>query len=132
MYTSVFQKDTDIDGEWLQIFDETKKGGQKHLLEPEAKRICMENRTPVTHFEMTKNAEETVRLAGEISYPSFLKIVSPDVIRRLLGLSNPEPQEARECWRDFQENPAEGREVQAESKNRRCSHFARVLVSANS
>jgi hypothetical protein len=120
-----------LTGNVYKIFDETKKGGQKHLLEPEAKRICMENRTPVTRFEMT-NAEETVRLADEISYPSFLKIVSPDVIRRLLGLSNPEPQEPRECWRNFQENPAEGREVQAESKNRRCSHFARVLDSANS
>jgi len=56
--------------------------GRKHLLETEAKTICMEYGIPVTRFELAKNEAEAVNFAEKIGYPIVLKIVSPDVIHK--------------------------------------------------
>jgi len=58
------------------------KEGRKHLLEPEAKKVCMEYGIPVTNFEVVKNDAEAVKFAEEIGYPVVLKIVSPDIIHK--------------------------------------------------
>lgn len=65
-----------------EIFNKVKKEGRKFLLEPEAKRVCIEYGIPVTDFEVAKSREEAVRFASKIGYPVVLKIVSPDVIHK--------------------------------------------------
>jgi len=55
---------------------------RKHLLETEAKTVCMEYRIPVTKFKLAKNKADAVNFADEIGYPVVLKIVSPDVIHK--------------------------------------------------
>ena len=65
-----------------KIFEEARKEGRNYLLEPEAKTICMEYGIPVTKFRVAKTAEEAVKFAEEIGYPTVLKIVSPDIIHK--------------------------------------------------
>jgi acetyl-CoA synthetase (ADP-forming) len=64
------------------IFMEARKAGRKHLLEMEAKSVCMEYGIPVTQFRLAKSEAEAVKLAEEIGYPVVLKIVSPDIIHK--------------------------------------------------
>jgi acyl-CoA synthetase (NDP forming) len=79
-----------------KIFEEAREEGRKFLLEPEAKTICMEYGIPVTTFRVAKTAEEAVKFAEEIGYPTVLKVVSPDVIHKfdvggvVLDLKSPE------------------------------------------
>jgi len=79
-----------------KIFEEARKEGRKYLLEPEAKTICREYGIPVTTFRVAKTADEAVKFADEIGYPTVLKIVSPDVIHKfdvggvILNLKSPE------------------------------------------
>ncbi len=79
-----------------KIFEEAREEGRNYLLEPEAKTICMEYGIPVTTFRVAKTAEEAVKFADEIGYPTVLKIVSPEVIHKfdiggvLLNLKSPE------------------------------------------
>ena len=65
-----------------KLFEGAREEGRKFLLEPEAKTICMEYGIPVTKFRVAKTAEEAVKFAEEIGYPTVLKIVSPDVIHK--------------------------------------------------
>ncbi|MGC9346247.1 MAG: acetate--CoA ligase family protein [Candidatus Bathyarchaeales archaeon] len=65
-----------------QILDSVVKEGRKHLLETEAKTVCMEYSIPVTKFKLAKNEVEAVKFAEEIGYPVVLKIVSPDIIHK--------------------------------------------------
>jgi acetyl-CoA synthetase (ADP-forming) len=69
-------------GKNSSIILEASKKGRKHLLETEAKTVCMEYGIPVTKFELAKDEEKAVKLAEEIGYPVVLKIVSPDVIHK--------------------------------------------------
>jgi len=55
---------------------------RKHLLETEAKTVCMEYGIPVTRFKLAKNEAQAVEFAEEIGYPVVLKIVSPDIIHK--------------------------------------------------
>jgi acetyl-CoA synthetase (ADP-forming) len=64
------------------IFMEARKAGRKHLLEMEAKSVCMEYGIPVTQFRLAKSEAEAVKFAEEIGYPVVLKIVSPDIIHK--------------------------------------------------
>lgn len=64
------------------ILLQASKEGRKHLLETEAKTVCMEYGIPVTKFELAKNEAEAVEFAEEIGYPVVLKIVSSDVIHK--------------------------------------------------
>jgi len=66
----------------LKIFDEVQRSGRKHLLEPEAKTVCMAYGIPVTKFKVAKTSDEAVKFAEEIGYPVVLKIVSPDVLHK--------------------------------------------------
>ena len=64
------------------ILLQASKEKRKHLLETEAKTICMEYGIPVTRFKLAKNEAEAVKSADEIGYPVVLKIVSLDVIHK--------------------------------------------------
>jgi acetyl-CoA synthetase (ADP-forming) len=64
------------------IFNEVRKAGRKHLLETEAKSVCMEYGIPVTKFKLARSEAEAVKFAEEIGYPIVLKIVSPDIIHK--------------------------------------------------
>jgi acetyl-CoA synthetase (ADP-forming) len=94
-----------------KIFDEAREEGRNYLLEPEAKTICMEYGIPVTTFRVAKTAEEAVKFADEIGYPTVLKIVSPDVIHKfdvggvLLNLKRPE--DVRDAYKKILENMKE-------------------------
>jgi len=82
--------------------------GRKHLLEPEAKTVCVEYGIPVTKFKVSKNEAEAVKFAGEIGYPVVLKIVSPDIIHKsdvggvIVGLKN--AQEVRNAYKQILKN----------------------------
>jgi len=65
-----------------QIFNQVVREGRKHLLEPEAKTVCLECGIPVTKFKVAKNEAEVVKFAKEIGFPIVLKIVSPDIIHK--------------------------------------------------
>jgi len=64
------------------IFLQASQERRKHLLETEAKTVCMEYGIPVTKFKLAKNIAEAVKFAEKIGYPVVLKIVSPDVIHK--------------------------------------------------
>ncbi len=93
-----------------KIFEEAREAGRNYLLEPEAKTICMEYGIPVTTFRVAKTAEEAVKFANEIGYPTVLKIVSPDVIHKfdvggvLLNLKSPE--DIHDAYKKILENVA--------------------------
>jgi len=82
--------------------------GRKHLLEPEAKTVCVEYGIPVTKFKVSKNEAEAVKFAEEIGYPVVLKIVSPDIIHKsdvggvIVGLKN--AQEVRNAYKQILKN----------------------------
>lgn len=65
-----------------QLFSQAYKEHRKHLLEPEAKTVCMEYGIPVPKFKVAKSESEAVKSAEEIGYPVVLKIVSPDIIHK--------------------------------------------------
>lgn len=77
-----------------QIIADATAENRKHLLETEAKTICMEYGIPVTKFKLAKTEAEAVKFAEEIGFPVVLKIVSPDIIHKsdvggvLLNLKN--------------------------------------------
>ncbi|MEM2386227.1 MAG: acetate--CoA ligase family protein, partial [Candidatus Bathyarchaeia archaeon] len=91
-----------------QIIAEATKEGRKHLLENEAKTICMEYNIPVTEFKLAKSMAEAVKAAGEIGFPVVLKIVSPDIIHKsdvggvMLNLKN--AREVRAAYKQIMEN----------------------------
>jgi acetyl-CoA synthetase (ADP-forming) len=65
-----------------KLFTNAYREKRKHLLETEAKTVCMEYGIPVTKFQLAKNEAEAVKFAEEIGYPIVLKIVSPDIIHK--------------------------------------------------
>lgn len=89
-------------------FDVARKEGRKHLLESEAKTVCIEYGIPVTRFKVAKNEAEAVKFAGEIGYPVVLKIVSPDVIHKsdvggvIVGLKT--AKDVRNAYRQILQN----------------------------
>jgi len=91
-----------------QILNSVVKEGRKHLLETEAKTVCMEYSIPVTKFKLAKNEAEAVKFADEIGYPVVLKIVSPDIIHKsdvggvIINLKNAE--EVRNSYKQIQKN----------------------------
>ena len=99
-----------------EIFNKVMSEGRKFLLEPEAKRVCMEYDIPVTRFEIATSAEEAVKLAEEIGYPVVLKIVSPDVIHKFdvggVVLDLKTPEEVKNAYNQIIEN-VKGRRPQA-------------------
>jgi acetyl-CoA synthetase (ADP-forming) len=90
------------------IFEEVRKSGRKHLLEMEAKNVCMEYGIPVTRFRLAKSEAEAVKFAEEMGYPVVLKIVSPDIIHKsdvggvTLNLKN--AKEVRKAYKQIMEN----------------------------
>ncbi|MGB9676604.1 MAG: acetate--CoA ligase family protein [Candidatus Bathyarchaeales archaeon] len=64
------------------IFNEARKTGRKHLLETEAKSVCLEYGIPATEFKVAKNEVEALKFAEDIGFPVVLKIVSPDIIHK--------------------------------------------------
>ena len=91
-----------------KIFEEARKEKRNFLLEPEAKTICREYGIPVTKFRVAKTAEEAVKFAEEIGYPTVLKIVSPDVIHKfdvggvILDLNS--PKDVRDAYKKILDN----------------------------
>ena len=91
-----------------KIFQEALKEGRKYLLEPEAKTICQEYGIPVTTFRVATTAEDAVKFAEEIGYPTVLKVVSPDVIHKfdvggvVLDVENPE--DVQDAYKKILEN----------------------------
>jgi acetyl-CoA synthetase (ADP-forming) len=90
------------------IFEEVRKAGRKHLLEMEAKSVCLEYAIPVTRFRLAKSEAEAVRFAEEIGYPVVLKIVSPDILHKsdvggvMLNLNN--AKDVRRAYKQIIEN----------------------------
>ena len=90
------------------IFEKIRKSGRKHLLEMEAKNVCMEYGIPVTRFRLAKSEAEAVKFAEEMGYPVVLKIVSPDIIHKsdvggvTLNLKN--AKEVRKAYKQIMEN----------------------------
>jgi acetyl-CoA synthetase (ADP-forming) len=90
------------------IFKEVRKSGRKHLLEVEAKSVCMEYGIPVTKFRLAKSEAEAVKVAEEMGYPVVLKIVSPDILHKsdvggvMLNLEN--AKEVRKAYKQIMEN----------------------------
>jgi acetyl-CoA synthetase (ADP-forming) len=68
--------------ETSKILKRAKEEGRKHLLEPEAKAVCMEYGIPVTNFKVAKTQAEAVKFADQIGYPVVLKIISPDILHK--------------------------------------------------
>ncbi len=66
----------------LQIIKNVRGEGRSFLLEPEAKKICMEYGIPVTKFEVATNEEEAAKFAEEIGYPVVMKVVSADILHK--------------------------------------------------
>jgi acetyl-CoA synthetase (ADP-forming) len=91
-----------------KIFQEALKEGRKYMLEPEAKTICLEYGIPVTTFRVATTAEDAVKFAEEIGYPTVLKVVSPDVIHKfdvggvVLDVENPE--DVQDAYKKILEN----------------------------
>ena len=91
-----------------QILRKVIEEGRKHLLETEAKTVCVEYGIPVTKFRVSKNEAEAVKFAEEIGYPVVLKIVSPDIIHKsdvggvIVGLKN--AQEVRNAYKQILKN----------------------------
>lgn len=91
-----------------RLFKETRNEGRGHLLENEAKTVCMQYRIPVTKFKLAESEPEAVKSAEEIGYPIVLKIVSPDVIHKsdvggvIVGLKDSE--DVREAYHQIMDN----------------------------
>jgi acyl-CoA synthetase (NDP forming) len=97
-----------LSGKVTKIFEAVRSEGRNHLLEPEAKTICMEYDIPITRFKVAKTAEETVNFSEEIGYPTVFKIVSPDVLHKsdvggvILNIKSRE--DARNAYNQILEN----------------------------
>ncbi|MEM1552245.1 MAG: acetate--CoA ligase family protein [Candidatus Bathyarchaeia archaeon] len=95
------------------IFAEVRRAGRKHLLEMEAKSVCIKYGIPVTRFRLAKSEAEAVKFADEIGYPVVLKIVSPDIIHKsdvggvMLNLKN--AKEVRKAYQQIMENVEKNR-----------------------
>jgi acetyl-CoA synthetase (ADP-forming) len=91
-----------------QIFEKAIQEGRKHLLESEAKTVCVEYGIPVTRFEVAKSEAEAVKFAEAIGFPVVLKVVSPDIIHKsdvggvIVGLKN--AGEVRDAYKKILEN----------------------------
>jgi len=90
------------------IFAEVRKTGRKHLLEMEAKSVCMEYGIPVTKFRLAKSEAEAVKFAEEIGYPVVLKIVSPDILHKSdvggVMLNLKDAKDVRKAYKQIMEN----------------------------
>jgi acyl-CoA synthetase (NDP forming) len=90
------------------IFMEVRKVGRKHLLEMEAKSVCMEYGIPVTRFKLAKSEAEAVKFAEEIGYPVVLKIVSPDILHKSdvggVMLNLKDAKDVRKAYKQIMEN----------------------------
>jgi acetyl-CoA synthetase (ADP-forming) len=90
------------------IFMEVRKAGRKHLLEMEAKSVCMGYGIPVTWFRLAKSEAEAVKFAEEIGYPVVLKIVSPDIIHKSdvggVMLNLKDAKDVRKAYKQIMEN----------------------------
>ena len=64
------------------VFRRVREEGRSFLLEPEAKRVCLEYGIPVPKFRVAKSCDEAVKFADEIGYPVVMKVVSPDVLHK--------------------------------------------------
>jgi len=64
------------------VLEDARKSGRTHLLEPEAKAVCIEYGIPVTRFLVAQNVDEALRSADSIGYPVVLKVVSPQIIHK--------------------------------------------------
>jgi acetyl-CoA synthetase (ADP-forming) len=90
------------------MFKEIAKSGRKHLLESEAKTVCIEYDIPVTRFDVAKDEVEAVKFAKDIGFPVVLKIVSPDIIHKsdvggvLVGLKTVD--EVRSAYQQIMRN----------------------------
>lgn len=90
------------------VFIEARKAKRKHLLEPEAKTVCMEYGIPVTKFKVATNETQVVKFAEQIGYPVVMKIVSPDILHKsdvggvVVGLKG--AKEVRGAYKQILEN----------------------------
>ena len=86
----------------VEIFEKVKAEGRHHLLEPEAKTVCIEYGIPVPKFKVAENVDEAIEYAEEIGYPVVLKIVSQDVIHKSdvggVQLSLKDEKEVRDAY----------------------------------
>ena len=64
-----------------KIIQKAKKE-ERSLLETEAKELLKEYGIPVPDFRLIKSEDEIIGLAKEISFPTVMKIVSPDIIHK--------------------------------------------------
>ena len=65
-----------------RITANARKLGRQALLEPEAKEVCVAYGIPTPKFRVARSASEAASLAEEVTYPTVLKIVSPDVLHK--------------------------------------------------
>lgn len=65
-----------------QIISKVLKSGRKHLLEPEAKMVCVDYGIPTTKFMVAETVDKAVEFSEKIGFPVVMKIVSPDVIHK--------------------------------------------------
>ena len=84
------------------IFAEALKEGRRTLLEPEAKTICREFGMPVAKFEVAKDLDEALTIAGAIGYPVAVKAVSPQLVHKsdagAVVLNIGTPAELQDGW----------------------------------
>jgi len=64
-----------------RIIQKAKKE-KRSLLETEAKELLKQYGIPVPDFRLIKSEDEIIGLAKEISFPTVMKIVSPDIIHK--------------------------------------------------
>jgi len=65
-----------------RVIEAALAAGCEHLSEPESKAILAAYGIPVVATRIARDAEDAVRLAGEIGFPVALKILSPDVTHK--------------------------------------------------
>jgi len=58
--------------------------GRSLLLEPEAKELCSQYGIPVPKSKVVASTDEAVEAAKEIGLPVVVKIVSKDIIHRVM------------------------------------------------
>ncbi|MFA5837254.1 MAG: acetate--CoA ligase family protein [Bellilinea sp.] len=56
--------------------------GNGKLLEPEAMAWLKENGIPVPEYVVAASAEEAIRACEKLSYPTVMKVVSPDILHK--------------------------------------------------
>jgi acetyl-CoA synthetase (ADP-forming) len=65
-----------------RITANAREQGRRALLEPEAKEFCVAYGIPTPKFRVAHSAAEAASLAEEVTYPTVLKIVSPDILHK--------------------------------------------------